>query len=148
MTGQARMSRRAVLISAAVGAVTLAACTAARQSGVTGSPSAGAAGEQLATLGAVPIGEAVVATDAAGRPITGSDGRPILVARPTADTGAAFSSKCTHLGCTVAPAGKQLHCPCHGSVFNATTGAVIRGPAPRPLARVEVHLVNGAVIAA
>lgn len=77
-----------------------------------------------------------------------SDGTAVLVARPTDTTAACFNAKCTHLGCTVAPAGKELHCPCHGSVYNATTGAVLHGPAPKALAAVPVKVVDGAVVPA
>jgi thiosulfate dehydrogenase [quinone] large subunit len=34
--------------------------------------------------------------------------------------------------------GGALFCPCHGSVFNATTGAVEQGPADVPLPRRRV----------
>jgi Rieske Fe-S protein len=59
----------------------------------------------------------------------------------------AFSAICTHLGCTVAPAGNQYHCPCHGSVYDAFTGSVISGPAPRPLAKIAVAVESGQVVA-
>ena len=52
------------------------------------------------------------------------------------DTGAlhALSARCTHLGCIVAfnDAERAWECPCHGSRF-AVDGAVIQGPANRPL---------------
>jgi Rieske Fe-S protein len=43
------------------------------------------------------------------------------------------SAICTHEGCTVQGSGGALSCPCHGSGFNAVTGAVTRGPADSPL---------------
>jgi Rieske Fe-S protein len=58
----------------------------------------------------------------------------------------AFSAICTHMGCTVAPAGSELHCPCHGSRYNALTGAVLQGPAPRALPSVPVHVAGGKVV--
>jgi cytochrome b6-f complex iron-sulfur subunit len=146
------VSRRTVLAGGAVvtGGVALAACSASVRSGATATSagasatSAGSArsatGVTLAKLADIPVGQAV----AASLP----DGKPVVVARPTADTAAAFSAICTHQGCTVAPAGDQLHCPCHGSVYNATTGAVLHGPAPRSLASVPVTATNGAVITA
>ena len=44
-------------------------------------------------------------------------------------------SVCTHLGCVVpwSPANNKFMCPCHGSQY-APNGAVVRGPAPLPLA--------------
>jgi Rieske Fe-S protein len=45
-----------------------------------------------------------------------------------------FSSRCTHLGCRVKAAGDgRMICPCHGSAFDAETGAILKGPAARPL---------------
>jgi Rieske Fe-S protein len=50
-----------------------------------------------------------------------------------------FSAVCTHQGCTVSSiANGVITCPCHGSQYSAVTGDVVRGPAPRPLAPVEV----------
>jgi cytochrome b6-f complex iron-sulfur subunit len=44
----------------------------------------------------------------------------------------AISSTCTHLGCNVKRAARGFECPCHGSRFD-DNGAVVRGPAPKPL---------------
>ncbi|MEU1332672.1 FAD-dependent oxidoreductase [Streptomyces sp. NPDC005865] len=51
----------------------------------------------------------------------------------------AVSARCTHLGCLVAfnEAETAWECPCHGSRF-ATDGAVLQGPATRPLERREL----------
>lgn len=84
-----------------------------------------ATGAVLVKLADVPVGGAVSAKTA--------DGTELIIARPTAGTVAAFIAKCTHKGCTVAPAGDKLNCPCHGSVFEAMTGKNISGPAPSPL---------------
>jgi Rieske Fe-S protein len=73
------------------------------------------------------------------------DGKPIVVSQPAAGQVAAFTAICTHMGCTVNSGGPQLHCPCHGSVYNAFTGAVVKGPAPRALTAVAVK-VDGANI--
>ena len=48
----------------------------------------------------------------------------------------AFDDKCTHMGCSLAKGkldGTTVTCPCHGSQFDVTTGAVLRGPAQRPV---------------
>jgi Rieske Fe-S protein len=50
---------------------------------------------------------------------------------------AAVSPICTHQGCTVDVTGTHLVCPCHGSTYDRT-GQVVRGPAPRSLARYAV----------
>ncbi len=49
----------------------------------------------------------------------------------------AYSLVCTHLGCTVEQQGQQFACPCHGSRFDAN-GAVLKGPAVRPLKQLRV----------
>jgi Rieske Fe-S protein len=93
----------------------------------------------LATVASIPVGNAVSAT---------LDGKPILISQPSAGKIVAFTAICTHQGCTVAPAGKEFQCPCHGSVYNAATGAVIMGPAPLPLAAIPVKVVGGDVLPA
>ena len=93
----------------------------------------------LATAASIPVGNAVSAT---------LDGKPILISQPTAGKVVAFTAICTHQGCTVAPAGKEFQCPCHGSVYNAATAAVIMGPAPLPLAAIPIKVVGGDVLSA
>jgi len=47
----------------------------------------------------------------------------------------AIDDTCTHMGCSLASGnlnGTTVTCPCHGSQFDVTSGAVIRGPARRP----------------
>ena len=47
---------------------------------------------------------------------------------------------CPHAGCTVGydAAQKVIACPCHGSQFNAATGAVEVGPAATGLKKLAV----------
>jgi Rieske Fe-S protein len=75
-------------------------------------------------------------------------GDPLLLARPTATTVVAFSAICTHQGCTVEPAGRQLGCPCHDSTYDAFTGQVLSGPAPSALHPFAVKIVGTNVVAA
>jgi len=50
----------------------------------------------------------------------------------------AISLSCTHQGCTVKrQADGEVHCPCHGAVFNAD-GKVVKGPAERDLPRYKI----------
>lgn len=52
----------------------------------------------------------------------------------------ALSKVCTHLGCLVnAPKDNALGCACHGSLFDANTGAATRGPAGTPLATFKLE---------
>ena len=48
----------------------------------------------------------------------------------------AFDDTCTHRGCSLGTGeleGTTVTCPCHGSQFDVTSGAVIRGPAHQPV---------------
>jgi cytochrome b6-f complex iron-sulfur subunit len=129
-------TRRAVVVAGmATGASVLVAC-----SGGSSSSGGGGASGPIVALADVPVGGAVAAKDGSGA--------PIVVAQPTAGKAVAFSAICTHMGCQVAPAGKRLDCPCHGSQYDAATGAVLRGPAPRPLPPVAVKVENGQVVKA
>ncbi len=54
----------------------------------------------------------------------------------------AFDDTCTHAGCSLADGdleGTIVTCACHGSQFDVTSGAVLRGPAERP---VRIHAVE------
>lgn len=51
-----------------------------------------------------------------------------------------YSSKCTHLGCTIGHAENgELVCPCHGSKFDIE-GNPLNGPAVRPLQKLAYQL--------
>ncbi|MGN4159672.1 Rieske 2Fe-2S domain-containing protein, partial [Streptomyces sp. NEAU-PBA10] len=67
------------------------------------------------------------------------DGRRRAVHRAEDGTVRAVSARCTHLGCLVSfnQAETTWECPCHGSRFG-TDGAVLQGPATRPLERFDV----------
>lgn len=73
-------------------------------------------------------------------------GRPVLVVN-TGDGYRAFSAVCTHLGCVVKwkKGRRQFFCPCHGARFDLE-GEVMGGPAPRPLAKLEVSEIAGTVV--
>ncbi|HEX2149918.1 MAG TPA: Rieske 2Fe-2S domain-containing protein [Actinomycetota bacterium] len=58
----------------------------------------------------------------------------------------AISDRCTHRGCSL-HLGQvndlKLECPCHGSIFRLTDGAVIRGPATVPAPVYDVRGNDG-----
>jgi nitrite reductase/ring-hydroxylating ferredoxin subunit len=57
----------------------------------------------------------------------------------------AIDDTCTHAGCSLAEReldGTTVTCRCHGSQFDLSSGAVLRGPAPEPL-RSRVVTVEG-----
>ena len=75
------------------------------------------------------------------------DQDPAILLRLAEQEVVAFSQKCTHLGCVVyfeAEEGRW-HCPCHEGNFAARTGAVLSGPPPRPLGRIDVEVRDGAI---
>ena len=140
------LSRRGVLRGSmvtalgAVGGYLVARTSAAARSG-RGTAAANAYGPSttprrlLIRLDRVPQGGGVV--------LTGDD---VVVTRTVAGDVHAFSAICTHQGCTVATvAGGTIDCPCHGSRFDAVTGAVRHGPADRPLAAIAVVVRAGNV---
>ncbi|WP_037856483.1 Rieske (2Fe-2S) protein [Streptomyces sp. NRRL S-340] len=97
-----------------------------------GSPGTGAgAGGVLARASDIPEGGGRIFAD-----------RGVVVTQPEKGRFEAFSSACTHQGCTVSGiADGVISCPCHGSEFSVTDGSVRKGPATRPLParRISVH---------
>ena len=71
-----------------------------------------------------------------------TDADPAILLRIADREVVAFSQKCTHLGCVVYFEAEEdrWHCPCHEGNFEPLTGAVISGPPPRPLGRIDVEL--------
>jgi thiosulfate dehydrogenase [quinone] large subunit len=95
---------------------------------------------KLGPSGRLPAGQAAEYRDP-------GDGQPDIVIRETSGTLVAHSAVCTHAGCTVGYQGGQIVCPCHNSVFDARTGAVISGPATTPLPPRKVIERGGAIYA-
>jgi Rieske Fe-S protein len=104
-------------------------------------PSAGdapAAGRALATTADVPVGGGTVYAD-----------QDTVLTQPTAGEFRAFSATCTHQGCTVRDvADGRIHCPCHDSYFAIADGAVLAGPARRPLPAKEVAVDGDSIVVA
>jgi nitrite reductase/ring-hydroxylating ferredoxin subunit len=60
----------------------------------------------------------------------------------------AVGNICTHRGCKLSDGtlnGEKVQCPCHSSIFDIRTGAVIKGPATNPEKSFKVR-VDGEVI--
>jgi nitrite reductase/ring-hydroxylating ferredoxin subunit len=78
----------------------------------------------------------------------GVPGKQLVLARDT-DGLYALSTVCTHLGCDMAEKGKisasGLECACHGSRFSLA-GAVLAGPATKPLPHFKVDLATDGAI--
>jgi len=71
----------------------------------------------------------------------------VVVTQPARGRYRAFSAVCTHVGCIMSEvANGTIDCPCHGSEFKITTGAVVTGPAPAPLPKKQIKIVDGKVI--
>jgi Rieske Fe-S protein len=87
-------------------------------------------GRRLAAVDQVPMGGGLIL-----------DQQDIVLTRTAGNSVHAFSATCTHQGCTVnRVSGGTIDCPCHNSRFDVRTGAVVSGPAPRPLPSIEVSV--------
>lgn len=151
MAGREAVSRRAALRGlgvTVVGAVAgylvarnsgaaknRSAAAAANGYGYSYGPAAGSGGKLLARLSQLTPGGGVVLAQ-----------QNVVVTLGSDSSVHAFSATCTHQGCTVdSVRSGVITCPCHGSRFDARTGAVVAGPAPRALPSVPVVVRNGGV---
>jgi Rieske Fe-S protein len=113
-----------------------------------------ATGEASTTSPSVRAGDPIV--DAAFRPAgfafsfnLAETGKPALLVHLPDESWAAYEAVCTHKGCEVGYQleSRRLGCPCHGSVFNpAQGGAVVQGPAQKPLQEIKVDTKGGKVV--
>jgi Rieske Fe-S protein len=96
----------------------------------------------VARLDEVPVGGSVGFNYPSGHD-------PCLLVRPDEGTVLAYSQKCTHLGCPVAPevSRKRFFCPCHLASFDLATGRPLAGPPRRPLPRVTLENRKGVLYA-
>lgn len=87
----------------------------------------------LTSTADVPVGSGIKAS---------ADGVTAIVSQPKPGEFKAFSSSCTHQGCSVNVQKDTITCPCHSSVFSLSDGSVQAGPAPEALPEYTVA-VNG-----
>ena len=136
-SGAAALPSPAQSASAAASASASSAATgSAGPGGSGGSGGSGGrhpAGTALGPAKDVPVGGAASFTD----PGTGD---PAIVIQATAGKFVAFDAVCPHAGCTVGydQSAAVIVCPCHGSQFNAATGAVETGPAATGLKPIPI----------
>jgi Rieske Fe-S protein len=93
-------------------------------------------GTVLGAAREIPVGGGVIFTAAR-----------VVVTQPARGQYRAFSAVCTHVGCILNQVtGGTINCPCHGSRFTITSGAVVAGPAPTPLPKKQIKIVDGMVV--
>lgn len=133
-------TRRTVLQCAALAGTAGLALTACS----SGSPGSGGSTGSTGPRGPLDLG-AASEIPVGGAKVFGDD--QVIVTQPTQGTFKAFSAICSHAGCTVAGVTQGvIVCPCHGSEYNPTTGAVVRGPAPSGLPAVAVKVQGGKLL--
>jgi Rieske Fe-S protein len=112
-----------------------AGTAAPASSAAAGGASSSSATNALAATSKIPVGSGMIFPEP-----------QVVVTQPTAGEFKAFSAVCTHMGCIVNQISNQtIDCPCHGSQYSITTGAVVAGPAPRPLPAKQIKVSGGSI---
>jgi Rieske Fe-S protein len=94
-----------------------------------------AAADALASTSEIPVGGGKI-----------FDTQVVVVTQPTAGEYKAFSAVCTHMGCIVNQISMgRIDCPCHGSEYSISDGAVLAGPAPRPLPAKQIKITGDSI---
>jgi Rieske Fe-S protein len=112
-----------------------ASSAAAPASSAAASASSAPTAKALAATSKIPVGSGTI-----------FPGPQVVVTQPTAGEFKVFSAVCTHMGCIVNQISNgTIDCPCHGSQYSITTGAVVAGPAPRPLPAKQFQVSGGSI---
>lgn len=148
VVGATRLSRRHALGGVAgvgLGVPLLAACggqdsavdpqasttqTPASPESPAGDGGSAEAATSFASTADVPVGGGAVFPD-----------EGVVVTQPSDGEFLGFSITCPHQGCPVDRVTEEgIVCPCHGSVFDLSSGAPTAGPAQSPLGAVQLRI--------
>ncbi len=146
MSDPTRTARRTVLTAGAAalagGALTACGGGDAEKTPANGSASAPAPSQPGTSQ--EPAGTDKVIAKATEVPVGGGKilkDEKLVITQPTAGSFRCFSAVCTHQGCMVNKVeDNTIVCPCHMSTFEATDGAVTKGPATRPLPEKKINV--------
>lgn len=131
-------SRRSLLCSAAAAGIAglgLTSC-AGEDAGWPKSPAAESEAVKVGKPEEVPVGGAKIYRE-----------HRLLIAQPRQGEYRAFSAVCTHGGCVLSSVSKlEANCACHGSVFDANDGSVVRTPATVDLPEYPVEVKGGVLV--
>jgi Rieske Fe-S protein len=155
-----RASRRGVLLGVGMAGIGLAGCSTAavpydsNEAGVAPGAQAEDTQSGMANGAAAPPGGTVSAGTLLGLvkdiPVGGGMvfmNEKVVVTQPAKGEFRAFSAVCTHVGCVCNKvANGTIDCPCHGSEFKITDGAVVTGPAPAPLPPRTISVTDGKIM--
>jgi Rieske Fe-S protein len=150
-----RATRRGVLLGVGIAGIGLAGCSTAAvpydsneagvapgaeaeatQSGTSDGDGTASTGTLLGLVTDIPVGGGKVFMN-----------EKVVVTQPAKNDFLAFSAVCTHVGCICNKvANGTIDCPCHGSEFKITNGAVVTGPAPAPLPPRTISITDGKIM--
>lgn len=104
------------------------------ESDESGDEGGDAEADALAATGDVPVGGGVIVGG-------------VVITQPAEGDFRAFSSTCTHQGCTVSDVSDgTISCPCHGSRYSAEDGSVQNGPATQALPEVQITVDGDQIV--